>query len=640
MAYEFYCTRCGRKLNQDIVLFDMHRVLIEDKNTEFNVLKFRLTQKQLQDLIRGGTAEPDGYRKCTLTLSQVMGFMANKYNLRDPMIGGLTMEQINKYTEEPILAKAPVTSTGVFGGGLSWDDDDDEEDEDAEDAAPAEEAEEETKEEEVLPPALKALEDKVTAMVADDTAKELLKKDLEILKDCFEKGSYWVLLKEFNEEYDGGQKLCIGYEITYPVSGTNAIERCRVCPGNPDRPEAQCGAPVFEHAGTAKHRTVVFIGNPASGKTSTILALTHYALNHMTHGTLTDIWSQAKTVDSVKNIELVGVNAELKKHLEQYSQGIAPERTPDDDRKKAYCATFWIKSENEKHYLLTLTDLPGEICNKNGSNEVAEDRVINDFQAALGCDAFVACFDTADSIAAGQDDAIKINGQNPSDIINSICKQVNTFQSLRITRGRDQHYIPVMLLFTKCADLENQKKTDLGAANDQPPLERVYMFRGEQETISGNGIYNAVCKTFANYGDLTKAYHAMLRCSPFGYAAPTDFDIRQHGKEYHLPEPKHIDALMRWLLMVSGCVPVEGLYCPNLTFDGSGLKNRNYYLKDVQYRAKHPEDGWDGQEAVARAYLFENMGQIDKMVLEDYGANRWVVRLHQATSANKRNDAI
>lgn len=615
MAYEYYCSYCGKKLTQATVLYDVQHLLIEEESETFNVLKLRLTETELKSLMTG-SVDSDGYHECTLTLEQVMGYVGNKNNLRDPMVAGLTMEMIDKYTEEPLLAAAPVTASSSAG---DWDDDDED---DEEDVAAAAEPEEEP-EEEPLPLPLQALEDKVHAMVGDKEVSDILKSDLEILKTLFQKtGKYTFLIRENTEDYDGNQKLLVGYQIRYPVSGRNKMYSCRICP------QPKCGKEVFEHAGAAEHRSVVFIGKPGSGKTSCILALTHYARNHMVHDLGTTTWKGAEQVTTIRDLELIGASPELQEHLRLYGQGIAPERTEADAREKAYSATFWVTSETGKNHILTLTDLPGEIC-ENKENKVDVEKVINEFQVALGCDAFILCFDTT-HVTNSADDEI-------ADVVDRVCILANTFQKLRIDHNPNSHQIPMMLLFTKCSELEGENPV-MPVERTRQPMERVYMFRGEKEIIDSNGVYHAVCDRFNTKQELKKAYHAMLRCSPFGDFAPTQKDVKEKGKEPVQLKPRNIDRLMRWLMMVSGSAPVEGRYCPTLHDDGSGLRTTGFYLTETQYRAKGPKDGWDSMEALSRMSLFENPGKLDRVIVEDYGQSKWVIRAHQFQYRNAQND--
>lgn len=615
MAYEYYCLNCGKTLTQETVLFDMQRLLIEDENAEFNTLKLRLTHNELKALIAKGTPAEEGYRSCELTFEQIMGYISNSNNLNDSRIARLTLDEVNDYTKV-VAPTAAKKSSSTF--------DDDEVLDDEEDETPAVAVEEQ------YPESIQALEANVTAMVGDALASSMLKKDLEYLKNVFYKGTYTVKLKERTETYDHNKDLLVGFSIQYPVSHVNASFICRICP--------QCGAHIAKVSGTAPHKSVVFIGNPSSGKTSTILALTHYAQNYMVYGLASEIWGHDRRIDSVNTIDLIEERQELHEHKQNYAKGIAPERTLDDTRNNAYSATFLIKT-NAKTTLLTLTDLPGEICNMKGRNEVNENAVRNKFQVATACDAFVICFDTE----AVRKDTESGSNMTPGEIIASVCAQADTFQRLRKEKS-SKDYIPTMLLFTKCRDLEKENKVRSDNKAILRPLERVYMFREEKRIIDENGTYQAVCKAFNESHQLARAYHAMLRCSPYGHAAPTMEDMAK-GQKPETPNPRNIDVLMHWLLMVSGCVPVEGFFSPSIGGEGGGLKLNDYYISRVQCRSERPLDEWGSftapwnfKESLSRWTLFENPGSLDKLILEDYGQSRFVMTTHKGLHSRDRND--
>ena len=107
MGYDYYCSHCGKQLNQRIVLFDMQYLLTRSKERQFNILKYRMTLEQLKALISAGVPSENGYRRCKLTLANIMAYISNPYNLNDPAICQVTLEEITRYLEEGfITAKA------------------------------------------------------------------------------------------------------------------------------------------------------------------------------------------------------------------------------------------------------------------------------------------------------------------------------------------------------------------------------------------------------------------------------------------------------------------------------------------------------------------------------------------------------
>ena len=47
MSYSYYCTKCGRRLSQERVLYDMQYLLTEGESIHFKTLRFRLDRKSV-----------------------------------------------------------------------------------------------------------------------------------------------------------------------------------------------------------------------------------------------------------------------------------------------------------------------------------------------------------------------------------------------------------------------------------------------------------------------------------------------------------------------------------------------------------------------------------------------------------------
>ena len=79
MAYNYYCTYCGRELSQDTVFFDMQSVLTgsTSKENEFKILKFLVTKSELEAIVAAGTQEDMGFARCKLTLQLLMNYISN-----------------------------------------------------------------------------------------------------------------------------------------------------------------------------------------------------------------------------------------------------------------------------------------------------------------------------------------------------------------------------------------------------------------------------------------------------------------------------------------------------------------------------------------------------------------------------------
>jgi hypothetical protein len=230
-----------------------------------------------------------------------------------------------------------------------------------------------------------------------------------------------------------------------------------------------------------------------------------------------------------------------------------------------------------------------------------------------------------------------------------VCEWANQFQILRESynqsTGKDRDfykqirgkgeatglYAPLMVIFTKCRELE-QPQPELEhkvAANRFDLIAASYIFAEEKKRIEANGVYNAVGSLIEKYASLKDAYHARLRCSPYGFAAPNADDVKkdpslnknQDGTAKR-PVPHHIDGLMQWLLEISGSVPSSAAYHPDL--DPTSTKEYSpagNFVTRSQYRAVSPVgDGRDGdvKEALIRCYLFENPGRFDMDFLSHY----------------------
>lgn len=609
MGYDYYCSHCGRQLSQDTVLFDMQYLLTRDDTRQFNILKFRMTLAELKALLASGTEGEHGYKKCKLTMAEIMGYIGNGVNLNDANIAALTLEEINDYMN------AGANSAGGQQAQKS------EYDDYADDYADEYEEEEEDLSADagtpyVKPASITRLEDKSKALVDAIFIRDLLVKDLSVLQGLFsESETYEVQIREENDTDNDGKPVLEGYSLK-SVGGALRVE-ARVC--------CECDAKVFEHAGTAKHQAVAFIGSPKAGKTSTILALTHYATHYMDNGFGgKDVWDGCQTIDSVASVQLLDKTQRKDEDLINYGKGIAPVKTEATKREDAYSVTFRLsnKAEGNKRYLFTLIDLPGELCVEDGKVQWA--KVQNLFPVALTCDAFVLCFDTQS--LAGKD-----SKQSPTELVADVCNWADEFQAMRAQHNKLDTYVPTMVLFTKCEELEDPN-APVPALRPMLPLDKMYLLKNEKQLIAGNKMYKYVSDRFSEYGQLNLAYHAMMRCSPFGYNAP-DKDLveklRKEGKEAAVktPMPKNIDYLMRWLLSVSGCIPTEASF-------KVGAKDvpfvlQNFCITRPQLRKQNPGavngNIGDIEEAMARCALFENPGYFDREFVAKHNKGKFVL---------------
>lgn len=613
MGYDYYCMHCGKQLNQNSVLFDMQYVLTGDDKREFSILKFRLLESELKAILARGTEAEGGYRWCELSFAEVMQYVANGNNLNDRAITGLTLKEVNAFRDAQILTPRAAKKENAELDAFSEDIDEE----------PAEEQEEKAP---AYTPsaAVEALQGKDQTNTNIVETKYILGRDFESLQGAFGKSeTIRFQLKQIAEPDNEGKPVLNGYSFQLANSSYIAIDRARVCPG--------CGTRVFKHAGTAKHQAVAFIGYQSAGKTSTILALTNYALNHMLvdlgefGGENARLWAGSEIIDSAASVELLDPSAHLTKNLADYNNGFAPEKNEADSRDKAYSATFRIKNKVEnKYYLFTLTDLPGELCNSDGT--IDRKRIENTFPVALSCDAFVACFDSS---------SIDPTGGGITSWITNVCHWTSEFQKMRAERNGVDTFVPTMLLFTKCRDLESGDQAPMPAQRPLP-FDKMYMLNDEKRRIAGNKLYNFVCEQFNEDIQLNKAYHAMMRCSPYGYPAITEAALDEHP-DYDRslrPTPKNIDRLMRWLLSVSGCIPTEAEY---LRINAvTPVRLNSYCISRPQLRSQNPMESALLQEAMARCALFENPGKFDRSVVGTYdtAAAKIVVKLDMKLHPN------
>ena len=671
MAYDYYCTYCGKKLNNETVLFDMQALLTGslDEKRKLKMLSFRLTEAEICKFFDGKMPDSENRYACELSFAELMRYIANENNLNDEKISELTLDDVNAYLNretqreygESSAKSADADDILPFGGfGME-----DEEKPDADE--PQSEADVPD------PEPIQALLSKDTT--TDDRAYSIsrLRDELGYLQKLFGKDGVlkFKITPEYNKDDHGG-KILHGVEVHV---GNNCIfmDNIRVCP--------RCGNSIFELAGTAEHRSVVFIGYQSSGKTSTILSLTHYAKKQ---GMGDELWRGTSDLSEI-NVQLLSPTKILRDELRCYSSGIAPQKTNVTKRDDAYSSTLLIQSKSngkEVSKILTFTDLPGELF--LGGGDLNKQDIANKFAVATVCDALVVCFDTSvveaanDSTTGAADagngfaignerrkiiirDADGVR-REPDDVIKDTCKWVDALQQLLQQRGNKQMYVPTVILFTKCRQLENQSvgeenKTKMRAGN---PIKAVYAFRNEQEAIeaignSGNGCsaYSAVLDGFNTYGGLSTAYQAALRCSPYGYNAPSIGDVideirngtlmdlkselddlsrngaddldaicemaRRHPDRFPATKPRNIDKLMKWVLCVAGCAPIKATYSP-IHGSTEGKHLEGYYIDRTQHRQQNPKTPAHAEvdEAMARCVLFKNPGKYDVAFLKFY----------------------
>lgn len=664
MAYKYHCTFCGKELDQTNVLFDMQDLLLESKDKRFAHLKFRLKQDELEKMM-SGQPDADGYIAFQLTFEHTMKIIANSNNLNNPEIARLSLDELRAYIdfENKKLEEGPKKKkkTGASSMFTRIDVNGDK----------PEETPEEENPEFVEPEAIKAIKASVVAAMNDTLMELNVLNELQMLSSAFmQDGERHLRLSPLREKDDNQREVLIGCAMIHPISQIKDLSKKRICP--------DCGTDIGEYAFRAEHNSVVFVGSAAAGKTSTILALTHYAQDHLGTG-ISSIWNGFSRSEHIAEIKPVNPSEELKRDMDNYLVGLAPYRTPKDAREKAYSSTFWIRSKEGKHSLLTLIDLPGELFDPAKTEENRRD-LMNRYSVSMSCHAYIVCFDTKNAAAVSEsertgivndelpDDADK-KKKSMGDIIRESSEQALMIQELRMQEKRTETFAPMMILYTKCRELEEEDPNAKQPQQKPHGVEALYRFFREKKAINDNGIYASVSETFRKSEKLSRAYFSMLRCSPFGYAAPSLRDQEQYEADKKTPTltekerkalkekvegrrkptPHHINDLMLWILDITGCTSMDADYAPVFNSDEGKKEMRDYYVSRIQYPTQKPgkltaENRKDQKqsilgsktrfvadevnEAMARCVLFENPSETDRRVVEDIGEGwtAWVMR--------------
>lgn len=627
MTYDFYCTWCGNKMDQDKVLFDLSPVLTGSEETEFRILKFRVTGKELEDLAAAGQTVDGGFTRCILTPENLLEYVSNVHNLHDSRIMSLTMEDIEKYITR-VEWEAQNQEKVAFGDLFS---------EEEEDSVPVGQPEPEMPDS----PAIQTL----TKLCNTDSYAEDLKNELSILRGIFVREENCAFDLRLNWEPDNeGNPVLIGYTAKVGAGKGAMFVGGRICP--------HCGRPLSSHAGRAEHKIITFVGRKTWESHSTILALTHYALK-TDHGAMEDdeIWHTSQGIDAVDSVEFLSPGEFLLRDLQHYEVGLRPVMTLPYKRDPAYSATFWLRNKyQEKSCFLTLTDIPSEFFDFS-TGTLREAAVVESFPMALASDAFVLCH----------------SGNNPGnpalEEIKLGCARIHALERLReaYQRSSDEGKglraqkkdmtlrAPVLLCFTECPELEHSQASENRHKkwNCFDRIACTYLLKDEKAVLDSDPVYRVVKdRLYDQMGENT--YVAAMRCSAMGFIAPGAWSDRddpalqpdEKGR-IRRTRPKNIDLMMQWLLKVTGCIPVEAEYRANVDpTDRKVFRPHPLFVERTQYRTLAPWGkglcGGAG-EALARCHLFENPGKLDKRYLRSY-ANPLALLLYNSTGFRDNAD--
>ena len=668
MPFDFSCVHCGKHLTQDQVLFDMSKMFLETKDSSFQYLRFRLTAPELKELFDKGDTV-DGHlrrRKIKLSLSKVMSYMEREHNMPGLSLGWLNLKEIEyflSYRKMPYVADPEEQGADESGT------------EELAAMGKEERAQRKLEREAWIAQKkaahearLKPFEEIVTRQSdgqksADHAERlEYLAADLEKLKVSFNKDTEQcqMYLELDEQKTEMGDTIISGWRF-YSIDALGrpgeprSSEESRLCP--------DCLGDVFEGAGTAQHRTVVFLGSQGTGKTSAILAVTHLLRYYGSSNAQGRIWNGIKLYEFLER-KMCSPSNKMRSELAGYGRGVAPAKTDtvrvgaSAEMHKAYSSTFKLVAGDNRITFLSLLDAPGEICKENGSlaGEIDGAMIEKHFQVVLSSDAYVLCFEHPEGRKEREKRAKELEklgvvkkaplspeeeGEPKMEPPQMVCEWAEKIQGKRKSMYEDQGievgYIPMLLLFTKCPELEVEDAKD--ECGDQVAKNDFYMFPAERNAIKKEQDFTNLLDSFNRQPELKEAFFAQLRCSPYGFQSTSEADqkiLNQEGRQEAgnmTPAPQNVEKLLEWILNVTASVPVD------LSSFGMG---KTHYLvppenRDISAYEKYllcggtpvPCEGWDFfwnwnkqrpympvvRVAALRGRLFDNIKPYDRDLL-------------------------
>lgn len=611
MAFDFSCTSCGIPITQETVLFDFLNALREEETEAYRYLKLYFRKDKLEKLMADGEDLGEknllktGHIRCRLSFEEMLALMGNEDNLNIPDLVKVSYEEVAKFSDwGKSLEKENFSTEENSDEQLTKDEEEELRKERNKVRAEARKAAQAEFEKSILSLIVKRQGDNQASKDIADRMDDLrldfinLKRFIQIERHDGKDIAYisFVINPNYCKVSMSGEQILTGYQI-YDDWGNLISSRleARVCPN--------CHEVLFEGAGTAQQRTVMFIGSQKTGKTSTILSLAHYLqYRHMETSDpdmleAIGIWKN-KEQCAVREIRLANTHERMENELKGFSKGIAPAKT--DRRGKgvqAYSVTLKVNNkdgEPGKESFLSMLDVPGEICDENTGH--IDEVEATKFTILNHCDAYVLCFEHP--IARKEREAKEAeekkkqgNAEMPEKAgINAsrgsvmtkeqmVCNWATEIQQMRKRQNKSVGFVPMMLLFTKCPQLE-----DSGQENDSDVIvdqKDHYLFKDERCAIHNNSqdnMFTPLLNTFKNSASLKEAFYSTMRCSPFGFRA-NKADEQKEGDE-QTPNPQNIEKLMRWILYVTGCVPLE--------VNIPGIKK--YYINPPEFRNLLPEE--------------------------------------------------
>lgn len=544
-----HCVECGGRVNEDTVLFDMSGLYPQG----LSVLPLRMTETELRRLQRDGEYIQGRTFQCAMSLGEILSVMADGKNLNDPVAAELTAEQLRDFANG---GTAWESDSGVPQGGLRrilWD-------------------------------------------CSENGTLDRLRGDaLTLVNNLDDRGNMSFTLELIGEKGPGGGEIITSVMISRSRLGKRLMEK-RVCP--------HCKKELFRRAGTAEHKVVTFLGPEGSGKTGVLQALVHYASNHASFIRNHPVWREAMPVPQLSTMELLSASPELMDQ-NRFEQGLAPLSTCTDAGTGGVSVTFRVREKAAsqgaaaRETILTLVELPGAVCSSGG--ELDRNRIINLYPIVLDSSAVVVCHNVHRS-----GETVNDKGHAVEDIRN-LGTLADQFQNMLVNVGV-RGSIPMLLLFTACPDLER------AALQPKPmvfpsPVQRIYQMSQERGQMEKSPYYKKMIQVFSNSGTINAGFRAEMRCSAFGRLPESGNLLTDGTPVWSQPaavKPVNIDRLMRWVLMVTGCVAIH-----------TPLNVRGR-ISRKQFRMENPlfENNVVPVEAALRCSLFSNPGVHDVYLVE------------------------
>lgn len=597
MPFDFSCTHCGKHLTQANVLFEMSSLFLRGDRSSFHYLTMRLLPEEIENILARGE-HAYGYQdryECCLSFSSVMDLMGNQRNLNVPAFQELTLEDVTYFLENRnksfvIPKKNDDISDSVPSPDLDYLE------EQSPDESQTDSAEEIIARKREHDEKMKPFHAVLTRQSEEQSAVDLSERetrlagDLEQLCASFrsEDGMFRVVLEPIYDTTVEQESILTGWKA-YRIAGNGNLvpvarqKDSRLCP--------ECLEKIFAAAGTAVHRTVVFIGSHGTGKTSAILAASHL-LNYCGEDEEeSSIWNGVKLYN-FRQRDMCSPSKQMIEEFEGYGHALAPAKTDtirvgaSSEMHKAYSSTFRLVDRNGTTTLLSLLDAPGEIC-KETTGSIDEEMIEKHFNIILTSDAYVLCFEhpkgeeerkkreaLIEKLKSESGEAINRASSNGEDVAipmtpaKKVCNWADQIQKMRRKKlhneGKEAGNIPMLLLFTKCPKLESDDELD--ESQYRPHKSDLYLFPKERQAIQEEKSFQKLIKLLSEHSSMKESYCAQLRCSPYGFQSESKDDRRylQDTETIHKtelrPAPQNVDKLVEWILYVTGTIPVDLSY--------------------------------------------------------------------------------